>query len=115
LEQRLYLPASHPGLRRRRVETVAQHRKRIIVVGFSLSLQRSSTTDRFFFSVEVIADSTRRKNEKVKKSDRKAVKALRSAYHNSPDDFEEEPEALHSDADLEEETMVMSFLVIISG
>ena len=46
--------------------------------------------------------------ESKKHAQEKTHCALQTAYHENPEEFEEEPAELHSEADIEEETMVSS-------
>ena len=51
---------------------------------------------------------TQRHEDKEKKLEKRRKKELRAAYQANPDVFEQEPSALHSDADREEDTMVIA-------
>ncbi|KAF9245632.1 hypothetical protein BU15DRAFT_70703 [Melanogaster broomeanus] len=62
-------------------------------------------TEKENYCLEEIESATRRQQDKVTRNERQALKALRTAFQNNPDGFDKEPEALHSDANSEEDTM----------
>jgi hypothetical protein len=51
---------------------------------------------------------THRHEDKEKKLEKRCKKELRAAYRANPEVFEQEPSALHSDVDREEDTMVIT-------
>jgi hypothetical protein len=52
---------------------------------------------------------TQRHEDKEKELEKRRKKELRAAYYQAnPDVFEQEPSALHSDADRDEDTMVIA-------
>lgn len=48
----------------------------------------------------------RRHEQKKQRTDQRTVKALRTVFKHHPEVFDNEPAELHSDADVEEDTMV---------
>jgi hypothetical protein len=86
------------------LRNVVQLKKRIITVSshFNCGLIELNILN----LGDVIEGTVRHQQAKEMQNDCQALKNLHAAYRKNPDKFDEEPEVLLGDVDLEEDTMV---------
>ncbi|KIJ09144.1 hypothetical protein PAXINDRAFT_17754 [Paxillus involutus ATCC 200175] len=68
--------------------------------------QECCPTEKENYHWDVIEGTVRHQQAKEMQNDCQALKNLHTAYRKNPDKFDEEPEVLLGDVDLEEDTMV---------